>query len=192
MMAVMAATAVPPVLLGRAKEKLSEQLHGKVLYADADMNKADWMTAAGSIVGVAGIGIGVWWADAAAALFIAGGCVDGIQKHARLHHRPDGHPGQDLRRRATLLIGRIEDYLQQLEWVEESGARVRDQGHVLHAEAFVVPRGGHLPPVQALEGQGRLHRPALDDPGHCPGPVSELPEEAGGASERRPSQTFDL
>ncbi|HRL81685.1 MAG TPA: hypothetical protein PLK46_15340, partial [Propioniciclava sp.] len=32
-----------------------EQLHDKVLYADADMNKADWLTAAGSIVGILGI-----------------------------------------------------------------------------------------------------------------------------------------
>ena len=59
------------MLLGRVKMKLAEELHDKVLYADAEMNKADWMTALGSFVGVAGIGIGWWWTDAVAALFIS-------------------------------------------------------------------------------------------------------------------------
>ncbi|MFT4468943.1 cation diffusion facilitator family transporter [Arthrobacter sulfonylureivorans] len=188
MMAVMAATAVPPVLLGRAKEKLAEQLHDKVLYADADMNKADWMTALGSIVGVAGIGIGLWWADAAAALFIAGGILRDGYKNMR------GSISDLMDTRATTyddaephpLIERIEDYLGQLEWVEESGARVRDQGHVLHAEAFVVPRDGNVPSVKVLEeardGCIDLHWMIQDI---VLVPVSELPEEAGGASERQ-------
>ena len=50
MIAVMVVTGVPPVFLGRAKMKLARELHNKVLYADADMNRADWMTSAGSIV----------------------------------------------------------------------------------------------------------------------------------------------
>src|SRR5690606_22555560 len=79
MIGVMALIAAPPVFIGRAKIKLARDLHNKVLYADADMNKADWMTAVGSIVGVAGVGIGLWWLDYAAALFIAGGILyDGL------------------------------------------------------------------------------------------------------------------
>src|SRR5690625_7232234 len=54
MIAALAYTAVPPVLLGRAKLPLAKELHDRVLYADADMNKADWMTAAGGIVGKIG------------------------------------------------------------------------------------------------------------------------------------------
>ena len=71
MIGAMVVTGVPPVFLGRAKMKLAEDLHDKVLYADADMNKADWMTALGSIIGVTGIGLGLWWLDAVAALFIS-------------------------------------------------------------------------------------------------------------------------
>ena len=59
------------MFLGRAKMKLAQKLHDKVLYADADMNKADWMTAVAAMVGVAGIGIGLWWADSVAALVIS-------------------------------------------------------------------------------------------------------------------------
>jgi cobalt-zinc-cadmium efflux system protein len=64
-------SALPAVFLGRAKLKLADELHDKVLYADAKMNKADWMTASAAIVGVAGIGLGLWWADAVAAMFIS-------------------------------------------------------------------------------------------------------------------------
>src|SRR5690606_20086030 len=51
MIGVMAIIALPPVFIGRAKLALAKELHNKVLYADADMNKADWMTAVGSMVG---------------------------------------------------------------------------------------------------------------------------------------------
>jgi divalent metal cation (Fe/Co/Zn/Cd) transporter len=55
MLAALAYSGFPPVLLGRAKEKLAAQLHDKVLYADAEMNRADWMTAAAGAVGVIGV-----------------------------------------------------------------------------------------------------------------------------------------
>ena len=35
------------------------------------MNKADWLTAAAAIVGVVGIGFGLWWLDAVAAALIS-------------------------------------------------------------------------------------------------------------------------
>ena len=55
MILVLLVTGIPPVILGRMKLKLAEPLHNKVLYADADMNKADWMTSFAAIVGIAGI-----------------------------------------------------------------------------------------------------------------------------------------
>lgn len=38
---------------------------------DADAQKADWLTAGAAIIGIIGIGFGLWWADAVAALFIS-------------------------------------------------------------------------------------------------------------------------
>jgi divalent metal cation (Fe/Co/Zn/Cd) transporter len=35
------------------------------------MNRADWMTASAAMVGVIGIGFGIWWLDSAAAILIA-------------------------------------------------------------------------------------------------------------------------
>lgn len=142
MMAVMAATAVPPVLLGRRKIVLARELHNKVLYADADMNKADWMTAVGSIVGVAGIGVGLWWLDAVAALFIAGSILrDGVHNlRAAVVDLMDARATTFDDRRPHPLAGRVDQYLAGLPWVSEAGSRVRDEGHVFHIEAFVVPR----------------------------------------------------
>src|SRR5690606_32692628 len=64
-------SALPAVLLGRLKLPLAKKIHDKVLFADSQMNKADWMTAAAAMVGVVGVGLGFWWADAAAAACIS-------------------------------------------------------------------------------------------------------------------------
>lgn len=153
MITVMAATALPPVFIGRIKLKLAKDLHNKVLYADADMNKADWMTALGSIVGVSGIGLGLWWLDGAAALFIAGSILwDGLRnlkaaildlmdERATTFDEGEPHP----------VAEEVEAYLGSLPWVAEAGCRVRDQGHVFHIEAFVVPRRRRGPKVDELE-----------------------------------------
>jgi divalent metal cation (Fe/Co/Zn/Cd) transporter len=70
MIAALVYSAVPVAILGRMKEKLAAELHDKVLHADAQMNRADWMTAGSALVGVVGIGFGVWWMDAVAAIVI--------------------------------------------------------------------------------------------------------------------------
>ena len=105
---------------------LAEELHDKVLYADADMNKADWMTAVGSIVGVTGIGLGIWWLDGAAAVFIAASILwDGL--------RNMGAAVTDLMdARATTFDDTaphpvaiaVDDYLRSLTWVADAGSRV--------------------------------------------------------------------
>jgi cation diffusion facilitator family transporter len=141
MIAVLALTVVPPVLLGRAKLKRAEILHDKVLYADADMNKADWQTAAAAILGILGIGVGWWWADSAAAILIAASITwDGVRNlrsavsglidtRARSYDDARVHPVND----------RIDGFLREQDWIRDARSRVRDQGHVFHVEAFIVP-----------------------------------------------------
>jgi len=143
MVAAMVYTGIGPVILGRLKLPLAEELHDKVLYADADMNKADWMTAAAAIVGVVGIGLGIWWADGAAAIVIAlsilkdgwqqlaGATRDLLDGEARTFDDSAVHP----------VIDDLLALLRRTPWVAEGGSRVRDEGHVFHAEVFVVPHG---------------------------------------------------
>lgn len=182
MIATMVVTSIPMVFLGRAKLAVGEKLHSKVLYADADMNKADWMTGLGTVLGVAGIGAGLWWADAAAALFISasilhdgyrnvrGAVTDLVDARATTYDDEEPDP----------LGEQVERHLEGLDWVRHAGARVRDMGHVLHVEVFVVPTGDQV-------GTGQLERAQQE----CVDldwrlqdlvlvVVPELPEEVGG------------
>ena len=146
MIAVMTYTLIVPVVLGRLKLPLAEQLHDKVLHADAQMNKADWMTAGGAIVGVLGIGVGLWWMDSVAALFISVSILkDGLtnlvnavaalmDKTARTTDDKEEHP----------LVRQVEDYLGSRPWIRSHRARVRDMGHVFHVEVLLVPRDGSV------------------------------------------------
>jgi cation diffusion facilitator family transporter len=180
MIGAISLTVVPPIYLGRVKMQLAEKLHDKVLHADADMNKADWMTAVSAMVGVAGIGIGLWWADAVAALVIATsilrdgwknlrGAIDGLVD-ARARTFDDAEPDP--------LGERIDAHLSGLDWVEEAGSRVRDEGHVFHVETFVVPKRGVDALLERLD-QARQECIALDwkVQDMVIVPVAELPEE---------------
>lgn len=153
MVGAMLLTAAPPVYLGLVKMKLARTLHDKVLYADADMNKADWTTALAAAVGVLGIGIGWWWADSAAALLISvsilrdgiknlRGAVGGlIDTRAKTFDDAGPHP----------LGGQIDRYLNSLGWVAEARSRIRDEGHVFHVESFVVTKGRRTPRMKRFE-----------------------------------------
>lgn len=71
MMAGLAYSVISPVVLGRMKKQPAQNLSDKILSTDADMNAADWQTGLAGIAGIIGIGLGFWWADAAAALIIS-------------------------------------------------------------------------------------------------------------------------
>jgi cobalt-zinc-cadmium efflux system protein len=71
MVAALAYSVVPPLILGRLKLPPARALQDKVLHTDAMMNRADWSTGLAGIAGVIGVGYGLWWADAAAAAAIS-------------------------------------------------------------------------------------------------------------------------
>lgn len=151
MVAVMALSVVGPVILGRMKLKLAQPLQDKVLYADADMNKADWMTGLATIVGVLGVGAGLWWMDAVAAIAVSFSIVyDGVSNlRTAVRDLTDARP-TDLDGNTHPVLAKAVDAAQRTGWVEDAAARFRDLGHVLHAEVFVVPRPGHEVGVDAL------------------------------------------
>ncbi len=142
MLPALAWSAIPAVFLGRAKLPLAAALHDKVLYADAKMNKADWMTATAAAVGVIGIGFGFWWADAVAAIAISLDIVRDGWTNLRAAGRDviDTRPATYDGREPHPLLGRIEDTLRELDWVQDAQARLREEGHVFTGEALVIPR----------------------------------------------------
>jgi cation diffusion facilitator family transporter len=142
MIAALLWSGIPAVFLGRAKLKVADQLHDKVLYADAEMNRADWMTVAAAIVGVIGIGLGWWWADGVAALFISVDIVrDGIRNvRAAVHDLMDARPRTHDSSEFHPLVAEIERHIKGLAWVERGAVRLREEGHVFTGEVLVVPR----------------------------------------------------
>jgi divalent metal cation (Fe/Co/Zn/Cd) transporter len=62
---------IPPIFIGNKELPLAKTLQDKLLHTDALMNKANWMTGAAGMAGVAGLGLGYWWADSLAAALIS-------------------------------------------------------------------------------------------------------------------------
>jgi divalent metal cation (Fe/Co/Zn/Cd) transporter len=120
---------------------LAEQLHNKVLYADAKMNKADWLTAGAAMVGIVGIGFGLWWADSAAAAVISLDILkDGADNLRRaVADLMDETPTTVDRDAADPLRDELLSTIKGLEWVEDAEVRLREEGQVYFGEAFVVP-----------------------------------------------------
>ncbi|MEU4426743.1 cation diffusion facilitator family transporter [Actinoplanes sp. NPDC024001] len=142
MIAALVATMIPAVLLGRVKQRIARELHDKVLFADAEMNRADWLTAGAAALGVLGIGAGLWWADAVSALIIGGDIVrDGVRttrgavadlmdRKPRVVDGSRPHPLPDQ------LLAAVRDH----DWIADAWLRLREEGHVFVGELLVVPR----------------------------------------------------
>jgi cation diffusion facilitator family transporter len=142
MIAALVYTTIPPVLLGRAKMGPARALHDKVLYADAKMNKADWLTAVAAMVGVIGIGAGLWWLDAVAALVISGDIMkDGaVNVRAVVKDLMDTAPTRVDHSGTEALPARIETEMRKFDWVSDVRVRMREEGHIFYGEIYIVPR----------------------------------------------------
>ena len=155
-------SAVPAFILGRMKLPLARELHDKVLYADAEMNKADWMTATAAMIGVVGIGLGLWWLDPIAAIFIALDITHDGWKNIRraTSDLMDERPTLVDKEQTDPLPARIETELERLSWVKDARVRLREEGHVYFGEAFVIPTDDERLTARIAEASDRMK--ALD------------------------------
>jgi cation diffusion facilitator family transporter len=141
MLGALAYSALPTVVFGVVKRKLAEKLHDKALYCDARMNFADWKTGVAAGLGVIGIALGWWWADSVAAIVIAVDIAqDGLGNLRTavadlIDRRPRNVDNDDFLR----LPGDLERAVCDLPWVADAAVRMRECGHVLFGEVFVVP-----------------------------------------------------
>ena len=152
-------SAIPAAIIGRIKLPLANQLHDKVLHADAKMNKADWLTAGAALIGVIGIGLGLWWADAVAAMAISLDILhDGIVNlRAVISDLMDRRPRSVDHESLDPLPVRVENELRKLSWVSDARARLREEGHVYFGEALVVPTDENGLVARLEEAQNMLH-----------------------------------
>lgn len=109
------------------------------------MNKADWLTAGAAGVGVIGIGLGLWWADAVAAIAISLDIVHDGYANLRtavqdlMDSRPTRYDGSG----PHPLLEQLEKAIDDMDWVEQGQVRLREEGHVFAGEILVVPVDDH-------------------------------------------------
>lgn len=142
MLPALAWSAIPAMLLGRAKLPLADELHDKVLYAGSKMLKADWLTATGAALGIIGVGFGLWWADSVAACLLSLDISRDGWTNVRtavadlMDSRPMTYDGA----KPHPLPDRVTAELRAMDWVKDVRVRLREEGHVFVGEALVVPR----------------------------------------------------
>jgi cation diffusion facilitator family transporter len=134
-------SGIPPLVLGFLKRPCADELHDKVLFTDAKMNKADWLTASAAILGILGIGIGLWWADAAAAIVISLDILHDGQRYVResVGDLVDQRPRTYDEEKPDPLADRIRQELERTAWISEAVMRLRESGHLISGTIFVVP-----------------------------------------------------
>lgn len=159
MLLVLVWAIVPAVVLGRLKLGPARKLHDKSLYADARMNKADWLSGAAAGFGVVGIGLGWWWADAVGAIVISlDVAADGWKNlGAAIADLMDRTPMTVEHDRESEVPDRVLDRVRALPWVAQAELRFREHGHVYFGEIWVVP-GEPGDPVARTEEVLRLAR----------------------------------
>lgn len=179
MIAALAVSCVPPVILGRLKVRLARRLDSKPLHADADMNKADWMTALAGIAGIVGIGFGLWWADAAAAMFISVEVLrDGVRNlRNAVRDMHDARPQQVDRRDVDHLPAQVAEAVRALDGVSACRVRFHEEGLRLSGVIHVATEDGHLGAtrVQAVRDAARAVHWRIDA-------VAVMPEPGGDAA----------
>ncbi len=143
MFPAIAYTAIPTVFLGRAKAKIAPRIHDKILFADADMMKADWMAGTATAVGVLGVGLGLWWLDPIAAAVVSADIMKdgfknmGIAISDLMERRPMRTDGSE----PEPLPDELRDWVERLDWVESATVRLREVGHLFYGDVFVTVRG---------------------------------------------------
>jgi divalent metal cation (Fe/Co/Zn/Cd) transporter len=158
MLAVLLYTGIPPVILGLMKKPLAEKLHDKVLYADAEMQRADWMTAGAAGIGVIGIGFGVWWMDSVAAIVIG---LDVVRDGARYTGRAvlnlmDARPRTHDEAKPHPLKLQVEQELTEMDWIREAVVRMRELGQVFEVDVIAIPVSDDALPDRVEETIVRL------------------------------------
>jgi divalent metal cation (Fe/Co/Zn/Cd) transporter len=142
MIAAILATVGPSILLGRKKLELAPQVHDKILFADAQMMKADWVTATATAVGVLGVGLGFWWVDPVAAALVSLSILkDGVDNIGiAVGDLIERRPMKTDQSGPEPLADVLRECIEELDWVASASVRLREVGHVFFGEVFVRPR----------------------------------------------------
>ncbi len=179
MILVLVYSSVPAMVPGRKKLPLAKKLHNKILYTDADSQKADYMTGMGAVAGILGVGLGWWWADSVAAILISFSVIK------------DGYT--DLRNAVSDLMDRRPEYVDgsghdtvteelrarlcTFPWIRDAAVRFRECGQVYIGEAYVIGKDDLIDPTDIENALAELETFDWRIRDLTIMPVKELPAE---------------
>src|SRR5690606_7754086 len=105
------------------------------------------LTAGAAALGIIGIGFGLWWADAVAALVISVDIVhDGFtQISTAITDLMNRTPRRVDEKDYDELVFKVQHLFDHLEWVAQAEVRLREEGQVYFGEAFVIPKENITP-----------------------------------------------
>ena len=135
-------SAFPAMWLGYKKMPLAKKMHNKILFTDANTQKADYQTAFAAVAGIIGVGLGFWWMDSLAALLISVSVIkDGLEnlKNA-VSDLMDRSPSDVTGSTPDGLIDEIRELASEWPWAEKIMVRFREQGQVYFGEVYVVAK----------------------------------------------------
>ncbi len=133
-------SAIPAMFLGRVKIKLAKDLHEKVLYVDSQAQKADWQTGLAGVLGIIGIGSGLWWADAVAAVFISLNIIhDGVvRSRDSIRDLMAELPKTFDNRKVHPLVDKLVELCLAERWIKDARVRMREHGMVFFGDVCII------------------------------------------------------
>jgi cation diffusion facilitator family transporter len=179
-------SSVPSFFIGRAKRKSALILHDKTLAADADVNSADWQSSAAAIVGLIGVALGLWWADALAGVLISMEIMRSgwTELKAALGDIMDRRPEKIDTKEEDPVTDKLNEFMLTQPWIKDAIVRVRERGREFTAEAHVVPMSNQVSveEVSRTGAQACKLDPRLADVTIAP--VVAFPEDVARARQR--------
>jgi len=141
MIAALIYSGAPAVWLGYKKMPLAKKLHNKILFTDAATQKADYMTSFAAVIGVVGLGFGLWWADSAAALFISFSVIkDGFNNLKNsVSDLMDRYPMDLKSKKPNDILTDVNQIVENWDWVQDYHMRFREEGQVFIGEILIIP-----------------------------------------------------
>jgi divalent metal cation (Fe/Co/Zn/Cd) transporter len=181
--AVLLWSSIPAFFLGRAKRKCADVLHDKTLAADAEINAADWQSAAAAIVGLVLVAFGLWWGDALAGVLISLEIMRSgwTELKTALGDVMDRRPLTLDTKDEDPVTAKLTEFVRRQPWIEDAVVRVRERGREFTAEAHVVPKSDQLS-IEEISRTGELAckiDPRLADVTIAP--VKTLPDDVAKA-----------
>ena len=182
-------SSIPAFFLGRAKRRVAVKLHDKTLAADAEINAADWQSAAAAGIGLIGVGFGLWWADSAAGVLISLEIIRSgwSELCTALGDIMDSKPQSIASKEDEELPATLTDRLQAEPWVKDVVVRIRERGREFTADAHVIPASddGLVDRIAETSSRSREFDPRLAE--LTIAPVREFPDDVEKARQPVPA-----